>query len=172
MPETTEAPETSTETTGANYPTPPVASTETTGANYPTPPVASTETTFSHEVQSAVPEEGVFVFDPLHEAEMLREIIKGVEIRARDFSNRMKAYTGEIFDQTFWFSFVIEAIKENNRIFARTWWNGKQQIQLQVSTEHSKMTLPYIYMTTEQGDEVPWVASHTDMLAEDWYEVE
>lgn len=41
-----------------------------------TPPVESNETTFSHEVQSAVPSGAVFVFDPIHEAEMLREIIK------------------------------------------------------------------------------------------------
>lgn len=30
------------------------------------------------------------------------------------------------------------------------------------------MTQPYIYMTTEQGDLVPWVASQTDILATDW----
>jgi hypothetical protein len=27
---------------------------------------------------------------------------------------------------------------------------------------------PYIMMLTAQGDFVPWVASHTDLLAEDW----
>jgi len=31
------------------------------------------------------------------------------------------------------------------------------------------MTLPYIYMRTVQGDFVPWLASQTDLLAEDWY---
>jgi hypothetical protein len=30
------------------------------------------------------------------------------------------------------------------------------------------MSLPYIYMRTAQGDLVPWLASQTDMLAEDW----
>lgn len=64
-----------------------------------TPPVESNETTFSHEVQSAVPSGAVFVFDPIHEAEMLREIIKWVEIRARDFAAKLKAYEGEIFDK-------------------------------------------------------------------------
>ena len=45
-------------------------------------------------------------------------------------------------------------------------------IQLQVPDKHSKMTLPYIYMKTVQGDLVPWIASQTDMLADDWIEVE
>jgi hypothetical protein len=30
------------------------------------------------------------------------------------------------------------------------------------------MTLPYIYMKTAQDDLVPWLASQTDVLAEDW----
>lgn len=30
------------------------------------------------------------------------------------------------------------------------------------------MTLPYIFITTVQGDRVPWLASQTDLLAEDW----
>lgn len=30
------------------------------------------------------------------------------------------------------------------------------------------MGLPYIYMSTVDGKLVPWLASQTDMLAEDW----
>jgi hypothetical protein len=30
------------------------------------------------------------------------------------------------------------------------------------------MTLPYIYITTVKGERVPWLASQTDMLADDW----
>ena len=51
-------------------------------------------------------------------------------------------------------------------------------LQLQVPDEHSKMTLPYIYLNypaTEQnpkGNRVPWVASQTDILANDWYVLE
>mgnify|MGYP006985670055 CR=1 FL=1 len=70
---------------------------EPTGATYPAPPVDNTTTTFSHEVTSADP--GAYVFDPVHEAEMLREIIRGVEIRARDFSAKLKAFEGEIYDK-------------------------------------------------------------------------
>jgi len=33
------------------------------------------------------------------------------------------------------------------------------------------MTLPYIYMFTADQQLVPWLASQTDVLAEDWLEV-
>ena len=60
----------------------------------------------------------------------------------------------------------------------RRGWNGKGIfIKLQVPDEHSKMTSPYIYIETtglrsNNPDAprscVPWLASQTDMLAEDW----
>lgn len=50
----------------------------------------------------------------------------------------------------------------------RTGWNGNHSLTLQVPDSNSKMTQPYIYMTTEQGAVVPWVASQTDLLATDW----
>ena len=54
----------------------------------------------------------------------------------------------------------------------RTGWNGKGMwLALQVPDYHSKMSLPYIYMSTAQGDLVPWLASQTDVLATDWMEV-
>ena len=55
---------------------------------------------------------------------------------------------------------------------ARVGWNGKgMYIELQIPNELSKMTRPYIYMKTAQGDLVPWVASQTDLLMGDWKEV-
>ena len=52
---------------------------------------------------------------------------------------------------------------------ARAGWNGKNMwLALQRPDTHSKMTLPYIYMSTVQGDLVPWLASQTDLLADDW----
>lgn len=48
-------------------------------------------------------------------------------------------------------------------------WNGQGQLlELQVPDEHSKMGLPYIFITTGQGKRVPWVASQTDLLSDDW----
>jgi hypothetical protein len=66
------------------------------------------------------------------------------------------------------FSAALLEIKAGRKV-ARSGWNGKGMwLHLQVPDEHSKMTLPYIYMSTAQGDLVPWLASQTDLLAEDW----
>ena len=66
------------------------------------------------------------------------------------------------------FSIALKWIKEGKCV-ARTGWNGKNMwLGLQRPTATSRMTLPYIYMYTATGDFVPWLASQTDMLAEDW----
>lgn len=70
------------------------------------------------------------------------------------------------------FGQAIEALKAGKRV-TRPGWNGKGMwLALQVPDGGSKMTLPYIYMRTagEIGDLVPWLASQTDVLAEDWLE--
>lgn len=55
---------------------------------------------------------------------------------------------------------------------SRDGWNGANQyLTLQFPDEHSKMSLPYIYITTVKGDRVPWLGSQTDLLASDWYNV-
>jgi len=52
---------------------------------------------------------------------------------------------------------------------ARKGWNGRgMHLELQVPDENSKMTLPYVFMFTAQGDRVPWLCSQTDLLALDW----
>lgn len=78
------------------------------------------------------------------------------------------------------FGKAIEALKGTFRV-AREGWNGKGIfLELQVPDEHSKMTHPYIYIDTTElqttneaapKDRVPWLASQTDMLADDWYVV-
>jgi hypothetical protein len=51
----------------------------------------------------------------------------------------------------------------------RTGWNGKNMyIKIQNPSADNKMTLSYIYIRTVQGDFVPWLASQTDLLSEDW----
>lgn len=64
------------------------------------------------------------------------------------------------------------AIKQmhNGAKVSRTQWNGKGQY-LMLKTPDENMTLPYIYITTVQGDRVPWLASQTDLLASDWFVV-
>ena len=76
------------------------------------------------------------------------------------------------------FGLALEALKKGFKV-ARKGWNGKGiYIELQVPDEHSKMTLPYIYivtngLVTDNPDApkgvVPWLGSQTDLLAEDWY---
>jgi hypothetical protein len=69
------------------------------------------------------------------------------------------------------FGFALSLLKEGERM-ARSGWNGKGMwIALQAPDQHSKMSLPYIFMHTVQGQRVPWLASQTDLLAEDWYRV-
>lgn len=66
------------------------------------------------------------------------------------------------------FSNALLNLKNGLRV-ARSGWNGNGMwLDLQIPDEHSKMTLPYIYMSTAQGDFVPWLASQTDILATDW----
>lgn len=66
------------------------------------------------------------------------------------------------------FGIAIELLKEGDRV-ARKGWNGKGMwLELQRPDEHSKMSLPYIFMRTADGQNVPWLASQTDMLSEDW----
>jgi hypothetical protein len=69
------------------------------------------------------------------------------------------------------FSLALDTLRRGERV-ARHGWNGKGMwIQIQRPDDHSKMSRPYIYMHAANGDLVPWVASQSDLLAEDWYEV-
>ena len=75
------------------------------------------------------------------------------------------------------FGLALKFLKGGHRVY-RKGWNGKGiYLELQNPDEHSKMTLPYIYIVTTdlKSDNpcaprgvVPWLASQTDMLAEDW----
>lgn len=82
---------------------------------------------------------------------------------------------------TFRFGEALRYLKAGKKV-ARKGWNGKGiYIEMQFPDENSKMTLPYIYivtngLVTDNPDApkgvVPWLASQTDMLAEDWIIVE
>ena len=63
---------------------------------------------------------------------------------------------------------AIKQMWAGNRV-TRLGWNGPgQYLELQIPDQHSKMTKPYIYITTVQGDLIPWLASQTDILEVDW----
>lgn len=69
------------------------------------------------------------------------------------------------------FGYALNCLKVGKKV-TRTGWNGKGMwLALQVPDAGSKMTLPYIYMSTAHGALVPWLASQTDILATDWESV-
>ena len=72
------------------------------------------------------------------------------------------------------FSQALDRLKAGAKI-ARSGWNGAGLwLEIQRPDAHSKMTLPYLYLNypddaqNTPGARVPWLASQTDMLAEDW----
>jgi hypothetical protein len=70
------------------------------------------------------------------------------------------------------FGCALDNLKAGRRV-QRRGWNGKGMwLALQVPDANSKMSRPYIYMKTADEMLVPWVASQTDMLADDWKVVE
>ena len=88
----------------------------------------------------------------------------------------------EVFD----FGSAIAKLKHGKKV-ARKGWNGKGMFLYYVSAgcytvkmEAAKSIADengmveygaYIAMKTAQGNVVPWLASQTDMLSEDWVEV-
>jgi hypothetical protein len=78
------------------------------------------------------------------------------------------AGTPEEIGESMNFGRAIEELKNGNKV-SREGWNGKNMwLALQRPDAHSKMSLPYIYMFTAKGELVPWLASQSDMLGEDW----
>lgn len=92
---------------------------------------------------------------------------------------------GELMD----FSEALRLVKSGNKM-ARTGWNGKgmwivfqrgypEGVLINKNTAEATgipegtlcKFLPYLMMRTAQGDFVPWLASQTDILAEDWERV-
>ena len=79
--------------------------------------------------------------------------------------------------ETYTFGAALELLRLGRKI-KRRGWNGKGIfICLQTPDEFSKMTQPYIYIDTlglettnpnAPKGRVPWLASQTDLLAEDW----
>ena len=87
----------------------------------------------------------------------------------------------ETATMTYDFGGALRLLKEGRKV-ARRGWNGRGIfIELQRPDAHSKMTHPYIFIDTTglqttnpdaPKNRVPWLASQTDMLADDWVEVE
>ena len=72
------------------------------------------------------------------------------------------------------FGLAVEALKKNYRV-CRGGWNGKGMwLRIVIPGGDNKefdlgmANLPYIEMKTADNKLVPWLASQTDVLAEDW----
>lgn len=73
------------------------------------------------------------------------------------------------------FGYALDALKEGLKL-RRSGWNGKDMhIAAQFPDEGSLNTLPYIYIeypvghpAYPDGCRVPWLASQTDLMCEDW----
>lgn len=77
-------------------------------------------------------------------------------------------------DHQYSFSFALEQVK-NGKAIQRLGWNGSGlKVKAQYPDENSKMTLPYLYIEypldakITPGCRCPWLASQTDIMAEDW----
>ncbi len=84
--------------------------------------------------------------------------------------------------ETFDFGCAIAALKAGGKV-ARHGWNGQNMFlyyvpaasysaSTEIARKHFGDMVPYgayIAMKTAQNNVVPWLASQTDMLAEDWY---
>jgi hypothetical protein len=66
------------------------------------------------------------------------------------------------------FSKALTALKDFFRVTRDDW----KDTYLQMEWPSTKLTLPYIYMRTEQGHFTPWTPSQADLLANDWYIVQ
>lgn len=72
------------------------------------------------------------------------------------------------------FSEALRAVK-NGKSIQREGWNGSGLlVKAQFPDNQSKMTLPYLFIEypvtakTTPGAKCPWLASQTDIMANDW----
>jgi hypothetical protein len=67
------------------------------------------------------------------------------------------------------FSWALLQMKLGHKM-CRTGWNGKGMYVAirQVHDDYAFLSAPYLYMHTAQKDFVVWLASQSDILAEDW----
>lgn len=66
------------------------------------------------------------------------------------------------------FSEALEGLKAGECV-RRAGWNGKNMyVKLRDADAYSDMSMPFLWIRTYDGEKVPWVASQTDILAEDW----
>ena len=126
----------------------------------------------------------------------LVEYIDGGKANHPDFSGYISWSPKDVFERAYrpvdamTFGVAIEALKSGKKV-ARAGWNGKGMwLELVLSIndipnigtthpvyrltagDNGPTALPWIGMKTADNKFVPWLASQTDMLADDWQIVE
>lgn len=59
----------------------------------------------------------------------------------------------------------------SNQLMRRRGWHGEGMWVAICEESGAKMTAPFLYMRLPNGRLIPWVASQSDLLADDWEHV-
>ena len=109
----------------------------------------------------------------------LVEYVDGGAANHPDFQGYISWSPKEVFERAYseadglTFGAAIEAMRQGLKV-SRAGWNGKGMF---IFLDHGNRCAygfegvprrDFIVMKTAQGDQVPWVASQSDMLATDW----
>ncbi len=65
------------------------------------------------------------------------------------------------------FETALSALKKGSRVSKEGWLERNGFLKLQTPDEYSLMTVPYIYLS-DGVNQVPWMPSYKELLAEDW----
>lgn len=115
------------------------------------------------------------------DAGYLVEYIDGGQANHKDFKGYISWSPKAVFENAYrptdgmTFGLAIEALKRGHKV-SRAGWNGKGMWLYFIPASHWETTrglelldgLPWIGMKTVDDKFVPWLASQTDVLAEDW----
>jgi len=114
----------------------------------------------------------------------LVEYIDGGKANTKEYKGYVSWSPKEVFERSYrkigveeflTFGLAIDSMKKGCKV-SRKGWNGKNMWLWLCNVEgeweskegETYQRLPYIYMKTADNKVVPWLASQTDMLSEDW----
>lgn len=115
------------------------------------------------------------------DAGYLVEYLDGGQANHKDFKGYISWSPKAVFENAYrptdgmTFGLAIEALKRGHKV-SRSGWNGKGMWLYFIPASHWETTrglelldgLPWIGIKTVDDKFVPWLASQTDVLAEDW----
>jgi hypothetical protein len=101
--------------------------------------------------------------NPFTQAVQLGDFVKEAAV-----SKVLRGDANPCFELNHDFGWALEQAKRGRHI-TRRGWNGKGMwVAVQTPTSESKMSRPYLYISTVDRTLGPWVASHADLLTDDW----